>query len=185
MLTGSTEASRILQGHLHTDPYAAYEDSSTKEFKTAVKDELSLWKTQSKPDFSHWFKQFKSVLSKALPKTKSYAQTVTSWNGKTIHIQNTYNHQQNVWIDNQYYEELTQFILGDNTYATIADTGEGSEEFTLSVYSKDHVRLWHKTPVGPDAAYKETRIYFQTVENRLRYPGVLVADERDTKKGRN
>jgi protease II len=178
MLSGTTEASRKIQGYLHTDPYAAYEDSSSKEFKTAVKDELSLWKTQSKPDFSHWLKQFTSVLSKALPKTKSYAQTNRSWNGKTIYIQNTYNHQQNVWIDDdKYYEVLTQFILGDNTYATIADTGEGSEEFTLSVYSKEHVRLWHKTPVGPDAAYKDNRIYFQTVENRLRYPGVLIADE--------
>lgn len=177
MLTGSAKASRKIQGHLHVDPYAAYE-VSTKEFKNAVKEERQRWSRESKPDFAKWFKQFQTTLAKALPKTKEYAQTVISWNGQTIHIQDTYNHQQHVWIDGVLkYEGLESFILNTTTYATIADSDKGSEEFTLSVYSNKHERLWHTSSVGPTAAYKNSHIYFQTVENRLRYPGVKVADE--------
>ena len=160
------------------DPYAQLENSKTNEFKDAVNQEIKRWTTAKKPDASTWFKRFKSTLAAALPKTPKYAQTETEWQGHTIHIQDTYNHQQNVWIDNVLkYESIGAFALGYKTYATIADTGNGSEEFTLTVYATNHKKLWDATPVGPEVVYKDNIIYFQTVENRLRYPGIQVADE--------
>jgi protease II len=160
------------------DPYAQFENSKTKEFKDAVNQEIKRWNTARKPDASTWFKRFKSTLATALPKTPKYAQTFLEWQGHTIHIQDTYNHQQNVWFNNALkYEAICTFALGKTTYAKIQDTGKGSEEFTLTVYSSTHKKLWDATPVGPELAYKDNHVYFQTVENRLRYPGVQVADE--------
>lgn len=178
MLTGTSDASRFIQGHLHTDPYARLEDSNTSEFKQALKEERRRWTKARKPDYSTWLNEFNTTLLQALPKTKDYAHTTVKWNDIEFHIQHTYNHQHHVWIGNTlHYEGLEQFVLGEHTYATIEDTGDGSEVLTLSVYSKTHTRLWQTTPVGPNAAYKGNHIYFQTVENRLRYPGIKMADE--------
>jgi hypothetical protein len=134
MLTGSGEASRIIQGHLHMDPYAPFENSRTKAFKDEVDQEIKRWTTAKKPDASTWFNRFKTVLATALPKTPKYAQTVIEWQGHTIHIQDTYNHQKNVWFNNILkYESIATFALGEKTYAIVSDTEKGSEEYTLTV----------------------------------------------------
>jgi len=161
------------------DPYAPFENSRTKDFKDAVDQEIKRWTTAKKPDASKWFNRFKTVLANALPKTTKYAQTVIEWHEHTIHIQDTYNHQKNIWFNNILkYESIATFALGEKTYAIVSDSVKGSEEFTLTVYSTAHKKLWDATPVGPEVAYKDAKIYFQTVENRLRYPGVQVAEEQ-------
>jgi protease II len=51
----------------------------------------------------------------------------------------------------------------------------------LSVYNKNHTLLWKREPVGPDAAFNGNDILFQTVENQLRYPGIMKADKHTGK----
>jgi protease II len=178
MLTGSIEASRLIQGQLHMDPFASYEDSKSNDFKDAVKEELHRWDVAKKPERSLWRRRFATVLEKGLPQTKDYAQSTVQWYNQPVYIQDTYNHLKNVWFDTtKTYTGITALALGTRTYAIIEDTGEGSEIFSLSVYDEKHHRLWDATPVGPDVAYKNGKIYFQTVENRLRYPGIHMADE--------
>jgi len=173
MLTGSGDASRVIQGHLHMDPYAPLEVSSSTMFKTAVAEERKRWHTAKKPDIARWKRLYEKTLDAGIPKNHSYAQTQTQWQGQTVQIQTSYAHLKNVWFNGKLkYEGLETFVLGETTYATIEDKGEGSEEFTLVLYGENHREIKRIKNVGPQAAFSQDDVYFQTVENKLRYNGV-------------
>jgi protease II len=116
------------------------------------------------------------------------------WNDYIVKIQHTFGHRMNVWIttlDNtliKSYMNINNFGTCDNSpmYYIIQDVGSGSETLELSVYDmkKPTHPVWTKKPVGPDAAYKDDKIYYQSVENQLRYPGILCADKNTGEKER-
>ena len=54
--------------------------------------------------------------------------------------------------------------------------------YELQVYKVNHSKpIWKHSPVGPSAAFQGGHIYFQTVDNALRYPGVIQADAQTGK----
>ncbi len=183
------------------DPLAPLEDTKSTEFKEAVQEETDLWNAAVKPYQSQirsWVKGIKDLYSAALPHTEEYAHEHMMWNGRIVKIQHTFGHRMNVWItalDNtiiETYTNINNFGTCENSshYFLIQDVGQGSESFELAVYDvekekeKPNHPVWTKQSVGPDAAFKGDKIYYQSVENQLRYPGVLCADKKTGEKER-
>jgi cephalosporin-C deacetylase-like acetyl esterase len=159
---------------------ARLEDPNSEEFKTTVREENAHWKTSLVPfqfKIQQWETLFQTSYQESIPLLPEYAHECI---GDTIRIQHSQGHRMNVWcfqngrIEHQ-YGGLTDFgkDFTSDLFFTIRDIGNGAETLELCVYAGDHTLLWKTSPVGPDAAFQKDRIFYQTVENQLRYPGIV------------
>ena len=157
---------------------ARLEDPTSEEFKTAVKEENAHWKDsidQSK--VQRWETLFQTSYQESIPLRPEYAHESID---DTIRIQHSQGHRMNIWFLNKnkiqhQYGGLTGFGKDSDSelFYTIRDVGNGAETLELSVYGADHTILWSIRPVGPDAAFQKDRVFYQTMENQLRYPGII------------
>ena len=177
-MQGNSKPSRIIGDLVFYDSLAALEDPTSPEFVEVVNQRRAAWANTLKPftkQVQRWERLFRKIYSAAIPAGPAYAHEVL---GKDICLQHTSGHLMNVWIHGKKLVGLTGFARNEpnGMYCTIRDIGEGAETLELSVWTKDHERLWSTNPVGPDAVFYGDTILYQTVENQLRYPGVKQAD---------
>lgn len=166
------------------DPLSKLEDASSKEFKDAVREETVRWSAAIAPHkkaYAVWMNLFKQYYTRALPHTPSYAHERYTWRGKVpVSVQHSYGHRMYVWMAQKVYEGVNGFGThpGDAPYYfVLRDIGNGAEKLELSVYEWPRAKpLWKRSPVGPNAAFKGSKIFYQSVENHLRYPEVFSVD---------
>lgn len=191
-MEGDTNPWRSVGHTTWYDSLAILEDPTSDAFKTTVQKETDHWKRALKPysnQVNKWESLFQTIITKAMPAEPEYANEVIDWQTYSIHIQHASAHRLNVWFMKdtavviEYYG-LTAFDVDRNSdlYAIIEDIGSGSETLRLSVYQADGSLLWAKDPVGPNSVFQSDCILYQTVENQLRYPGILSA-KKYTGKG--
>jgi protease II len=165
------------------------EDTESPEFKEAVASEMELWDDAVRRVNTKkraWLQQIRADVASALPHTPEYSHETIVWNGHVVKLQHTFGHRVNVWIcsdggrdsSKEIYSCMNVSAFGydpeSRYFFTIHDIGSGSETLELRVYVLGHKQpAWKISPVGPSAAFKADRIYFQTVENQLRYPAVV------------
>lgn len=185
---GDIQAWRILPHAQWYDPLAVLEDTESPEFKAAVVDEANVWNraVRNVREKKHdWLQQIRTDVAHALPHTSKYSHEIITWNTYTVKIQHTFGHRKNVWIYNGVEEIHTCMNVNafdhdpeSHYFFTIQDVGSGSETLELRVYVLGHKQpMWKLSPVGPSAAFKDDRLYFQTVENQLRYPAVVSVEK--------
>jgi protease II len=170
------------------DPYAAYEDPSSHEFKAALATEKSTFEaalgTQS-AKVTAAAKVFDDDLSSALPKTPAAAQEIALWRGRTVYIQHSFNHRLNVWIVEggktmREFEELESFGTDPDSdyYFILKDVGDGDQSLELAVYECGvHSPQYKLKTVGPEAAFNGDYLYFLETENQLRSHALFRVDK--------
>jgi protease II len=166
------------------DNLAILEDPTSKEFKQTVKSEINRWQSSLKPfekQVKRWETLFENMYKEAIPDGPEYANESVG----NIKIQYSSGHRLNVWFDRKkqkHFSGLSGFGKDSESdlYYTIEDVGNGSETLQLTVYDKTQM-LWQTKPVGPEAVFYNDRLIFQSVENQLRYPGILSAEKRTGK----
>ena len=178
-MLGNTNPYRKIGDIVMFDSLAALENPKSEEFKTIVKYEQRHWLSSLKPfdtQIHAWESTFKKMYAEAIPAKPEYANEVI--HGE-IFLQQTSGHRLNVWLKGKRYAGLTNFGIDEHSglYYCIRDVGNGAETMELQVYNKDHDELWNTKPVGPDAVFQGETILYQTVENQLRYPGIIVANK--------
>lgn len=161
------------------DPLAKLEDRSSAEFKAAVKTENNLWAASVKslgPVIKQFQKKFDNVYV-GDNSTQQYIEEVILEGEFVAKIQHGFGHRINVWVGEYTYLDLSDFGKDPDSdhYYTIKDIGNGAEQLELTVY-KHGKKAWSAFPVGPNAAFRKGQLYYQTVENALRYPSVVAAD---------
>lgn len=170
------------------DPYAKYENTKGKDFQHALHNEERRLEALPKPHRIQWKKDIQTFFEASLPNNPDYGHESIVWNDYTIQIQYVFGYKQNVWFLHtktgkyvQTYTNLTNFIFDPESsfYATMEDVGNGSECLQLNVYDA-FVFKWSKKPVGPTATFHNGHIYYQTVENALRYPSIVHVDKNNT-----
>lgn len=187
MLSGDNNPWRNLGHASWHDPYAILENTSSPEFKHAVQQENELWDQTPKPRVTIWKKQFETFLTTALPHDSEFAHESIQWHNYCVRIQHTFGHRKNVWI----YDTSTNTLITHHTsihacivdpdpdmflYCVIKDDSEGGEQLKLFVYDAFHKKpKWTHDNVGPDAVFCGDSIYFQSVENSLRYSTIYAA----------
>lgn len=183
---GDTAEWRDLGHARWKDPYAALEDPESAAFVAALGMEAKLFEVQKKT--KRW--DFKRLVEAAQPHLPAYAQEMRVWRRRTVKLQHVQGHRLNVWIYQEdgalfkTFRGLSDFGVDDGSdyYYTIADVGDGAELLELKVYKYGvQTAQWSEKPVGPTAAFKDDRIFFQTVENALRYPDVISVDTESGK----
>ena len=183
-LKGDTEPWRDIGHARWFDPWAALEDPASPAFKDAVRDENARWTAAvaAAPNVKRWLHAFQRFGTHALPNDPHYAHIWYTWNGINVRIQYTPGHRKSVWFDGkQVHKDCTEFDTDPESdlYYTIADVGNGDETLELRVYRCGAQRpVWTKKPVGPTAAFVGNVLYYQTVENQLRYPGIIQVQKR-------
>jgi len=172
------------------DPYAVFEDPQSAAFRSAVADEGVRWSGQlsSKGRSIRSWEADYHLLDAALPKDPAYAHEIFDWQGHTIYVQHGHGHRLNVWIYSKgegkgkgkgkkvtEYLGVSDFVVDptSSSYCVIEDVGQGSETLQITVFEFPITPLWKHSPVGPNAAFHSGHILYQTVENRLRYPGIV------------
>lgn len=182
MLAGDSKPWRDLGYVKWYDPLAILENTKSQEFHDAVADETYRWTHASRKDKQHWAKDYKSILSAALPPSPDCVDEQFTWQGYTIKVQNGFSHRKHIWfLDSSNIIVHSLFGLTDvgmdpdsDMFYTIKDAGHGGEVLQLDIYKAGRsTSLWHKQPVGPSAIFTKDHVYYQTVENHLRYPGVV------------
>jgi hypothetical protein len=178
-MQGNTNPYRKIGETIMYNSLAALEDPKSEAFLKAVKKEQTHWATSLKPlkrQTAAWESAFRNTFAEATPAKKEYANE--SMNDE-IFVQHTNGHRMNVWLKGKQYSGLTNFGVDANSglYYCIRDVGNGAETMELCVCNQDHEELWKTSPVGPDAVFTNQTILYQTVENQLRYPGIVVADK--------
>ena len=161
------------------DPLAKLEDRSSAEFKAAVKTENNLW-DKSVKSLGHAIKIFQKKFDSIYigdNSTQQYIEEVILEGEFVAKIQHGFGHRINVWVGEYTYLDLSDFGKDPDSdhYYTIKDIGNGAEQLELTVY-KYGEKVWSMFPVGPNAAFRKGQLYYQTVENALRYPSVVAAD---------
>ena len=197
MLKGDTNPWRDLGHARFYDPLAPLEDPKSAVFREAVEEETTRWKAAVKPHgdaVSAWSTSFEKLTEAALPKTPDCAHETSHWNGLTVKLQHGLAHRKNVWFLDDETETIVREHTGlkdmgldaaSNLYYTIEDVGTGSEYLEIAVYSLDVKKpLWKHAPVGSDAAFREDRLLYGTIENVCRTTGV-VSVEKHTGKGKH
>lgn len=166
------------------------EDVGSPEFKAAVKEETARWRHAVKAT-ARWTRDFQSMYDAALPPTRTWAQETIVFTGYTVYIQHTFGHRMNVWICAEdgteiSYMGVSYFDLDASRthYCVIRDVGDGAEKLELTVYELGKkTSLWKVAPVGPAAVFHtQDVVLYQSVENHLRYPGVIAADKLTGRK---
>ena len=184
MLTGDPNPLRDIGHAKWHDPYAALEDVSGTAFALAVETEAAEFVRKTAPhksNFASTRTAWKTLIEEALPRDPSAAQETVLWHGYTIYIQHAAGHRKNIWIYSadhlaRAFEDLVEFGVDpeSNNYFIIKDVGNGDQTLELSVYTIGvHTAQYTLDPVGPAAAFQGPYLYFQSVENQLRYPGLL------------
>jgi protease II len=179
MLKGDTREWRDIGHARWHDPYAAYEDPSSAEFKAAVKAEQSEFAAALKPFAARCAaaeRQFEANYAAALPCEPAAAQEVTLWRGHTVYIQHAPGHRLHVWIFDagkqvRAFQDLESFGTDPDSpyYYTIRDVGNGDQTLELSVYEIGvHSPQYKIKDAGPNAAFAGEHLYFTTTENMLR-----------------
>lgn len=190
MLKGDSNPWRdVGGGNRWYDPYAAFEDPRSKEFRKAVADETTRFvAARRKVAAAGWTRAFSRFYEAAIPVSKSHAE-------ETLYgaaIQHRPGHRINVWLAaaaaTPSFACLSDFSIQPDTgfMFTITDVGKGSQYNELAVFEVGGGKkaLWRKAPVGPTAAFQGDRIYYTTVEKALRSNGIECADARTGKDRR-
>lgn len=183
---GDPNPQRTIGHHTWHDPYAGLEHTSSKEFEKAVKEETERWNSaliskNTQKAVQSWENDFVRLYTSALPKSPTFAHESFQWNGLTIRVQNGFGHKIHVWFLQgekilQTHTDLTGFETDpeSNMFLTIRDIGKGAETLEVSVYTYPFKQpMWSHSPVGPNAYFNKTKVLYQTVENHLRYPGIV------------
>ena len=182
MLAGDSKPWRDLGYVKWYDPLAILENTKSPEFHAALLDEGYRWAHAPRKDIKTWSSEFKTLLSAALPPSPECVDEQFTWQGYTIKVQNGFSHRKNVWfLDVEHTIVHSLFGLIDigmdpdsDMFYTIKDGGHGGEVLQLDIYiASRSTPIWHKKPVGPAAIFTKDHIYYQTVENHLRYPGLV------------
>ena len=189
MLHGDPNPWRSLGHSSWYDSLSVLEDPTSDEFQQSVKSELHRWSKTLKPyekQIHHWETAFREMSQQATPNHPDWAQERMEWLQYTIHIQFRQGHTLHVWFLTKdktivrEYNDLSSFGVDpvSNLYFTIKDVGNGAETLKLTVY-KDSAKkeLWSHSPVGPNAVFSNQHLIFQTMENQLRYPGIVSAEK--------
>lgn len=157
---------------------AALENPKSETFMKAVHKEQTHWAKSLKPlkhQTAAWESAFRNTFAEAMPAKPEYANESIN---DEIFVQHTNGHRMNVWLKGKQYSGVTNFGIDESgLYYCIRDVGQGAETMELCVCNQDHEELWKTSPVGPDAVFTNQMILYQTVENQLRYPGIIVADK--------
>jgi pimeloyl-ACP methyl ester carboxylesterase len=159
------------------DPLAVLEDAESPAFHAAVAEEDALWAAAiaHKP-IAAWKKAMDLYQKAAWPESCAYAHTVYKWNGRTVAIQKAgAGYTFNVWIAGHTWKALSGFGTCENRFYTLEDVGKGAECLELRIWNwatKEPKCIWKRTPAGPSVVLTATHVYFQSVENFLRYPDV-------------
>ncbi len=187
-LKGDTNPWRDIGHARWYDPWAVLENPESQEFKDAVRDENTRWTHAVKrtPGVKRWLTKFKSYGAAALPDDPAYAHTWYTWNNREIRIQYTPGHRQTIWLDNKCIHRDVNALETDpasDLYFTIADVGNGDETLELTVWAAaTRKKVWSVKHVGPTAAFVGNYLYYQTVENQLRYPGIIRVQKHNGKQ---
>lgn len=170
------------------DPLAALENPHSAEFKEAVAVEDATWsravKQVSPSILGAWRRDFTHFQRAAWPEARRWAHANFVWCERKVSIQPAgAGYTYNLWIDDWRPEEPLSHMGfgGDGWFFTMADVGQGGEDLELTVWrfgkGKDKaIKQWTRPHVGPSVVIRADRIYFSTVENRLRYPDVWSAE---------
>lgn len=173
------------------DPYASLENPKSKAFKAAVAEENARWNaaiSHHNSTIKRTAEAMDALYEAALPPLHSVAQEVFQWQTYTVKVQHGLGHRKNVWILDSadhplaIHSNVTEFGVDPESslYYTIRDIGAGAELLELQVYSTEYkTPRWSRKPVGPAAAFQDRHILYQTVENALRYPGIVMANARN------
>ena len=167
------------------DSLAALEDTNGPEFKQAVSDEMTKWNMAKKRNIAAWTRDYEYLLKAALPCSPDYAEESFLWQSYIVKLQAGYGHRQHVWFTKQgktvrTFTNLSGFGVDPDSdhFFTLRDVGDGAEILQLDIYTiGQQATKWSKSPVGPNAAFSNNNIVYQTVENYLRYPAIIVAEK--------
>ena len=184
-MPGDTHPWRYIGHTKWYDSLAHLEDINGPEFIQAVTDESHYWERAKKHDIATWKHDYEHLLKAALPCSPEYAEEVFLWNSYMVKVQTGYSHRQHVWFTKdgktvRTFLNLSGFGVDPDSdhFFTLHDVGSGAEILQLDVYTINHHSVqWSKTPVGPNAAFNNTHVVYQTVENYLRYPGIIIAEK--------
>lgn len=178
MLKGDSDPWRDVGHARWYDPYAAFEDPTSHEFKTAVATEQAEFATALRHSASAvaMTHMFRDDLRAALPLEPAAAQEVALWRGRTVYVQNGFGSRLNVWITEgtkllRSFEELESFNTDPESdyYFTIKDVGDGDQSLELSVYELGvHSPQYRIQGVASDAVFNGDHLYFLETENQLR-----------------
>lgn len=179
MLKGDSDPWRDIGHARWHDPYAAYEDPTSPQFKTALEKEATHFEEALKPLKSKAHTrsaQFKADFEVALPNEPAAAQEVALWQGRTLFIQHAPGHRLHVWIFEagkhiRTFNDLESFGTDPDSshYFVIQDVGNGDQTFQLSVFRLEaHSPQYTIDNVGPRAAFAGDYLYFLGTENILR-----------------
>lgn len=169
------------------DPYAELEDPKSSAFKDAVADAARNWSAALKPVAAAaraWSAEYKKLLTTALPHAPEFAQETIEWNGHIIKVQHSFGHRLHVWIDGSpAFQGLSDFGIDPESslYYTIKDASKGGEDLELTVYDLESGKVWAHPNVGPAAAFSGAHLYYQSVENELRYPVIFRVNKNNGK----
>ena len=185
MLHGNSNPWRKLNHSTWFDSLAILEDPSSNAFLNTVENELSIWKNtleSNKKDIAKWEEKFRTMVHTGIPLDPNYAHEKIQWQTYTIRVQYSYGHRMNVWILDskntiqRTHSSLSAFGVDEKSdlYYTLHDIGNGAETLQLSVYKNmGKEPIWTQSPVGPSVVFSDDKILYQTVENQLRYPGII------------
>jgi protease II len=184
MLQGDTNPWRTIGHTKWYDPYAVLENPQSAEFKTAMIQELEIYKVALKPHkdrIPKIEKECTHLLHSALPRSPDAAQETILWHTITIFLQHDDGGRINVWMAEngtivRIFFDLTMFGTDpdSNRYFTIQDIGDGDQTLQLAVYEWGvHSPQYKIDPTGPNAALKGDYLYYEGVENQLRSNRIL------------
>ena len=181
MLAGDPNPIRDVGHTQWVDPLAALEDTNGRAFKEALTTFDTQWAKRNIRGIPAWQRRIQQLDDAANPATQAYARDVFHWNGTEVAIHYAAAHRLTVWIGKQRLDGLTAFHVDEESdlYYTIQDVGSGSERLELAVARQGRVTpLFRISPVGPDAAFCGDRIAYLTVDNALRYDGVVTVEKK-------
>jgi len=188
-LGGDTNPWRDIGHAKWHDPFAILEDPKSPECRQLIKTARYDWAAATKPYAKQIAERIKDITKYETPRDPKYAHETLVWNEITIKIQYDAGHTLNIWFQKEgkilhTFENVTNFAVDPNSdiYAVIRDIGKGAETLELNVFNLTRkTALWTQKPVGPDIAFQNDHILFQSVENQLRYPKILQADSASGK----
>jgi pimeloyl-ACP methyl ester carboxylesterase len=160
---------------MSNDPLAILEEEGSA-FQAVVAEEDALWAAAiSNKPVTAWKTAMDLYQKAAWPETREYAHTVYTWQGHKVAIQKAAaGYTFNVWIGQRTWKALSGFGTCGTRFYTLEDVGKGAECLELRVWNciKEPKCIWKHVPVGPSVVLTESHVYFQSVENFLRYPDV-------------
>lgn len=180
MISGDSKPLRDLGHSVLYDPLAALENSKSSAFKEAIKDEAKRLSEvlPNKQELRKVEQTFTELY--AVPRESKYYHELIVWDAELIKVYHSTRYRIHLEFVNSKKKYASLSAFGHcpemRLYYTIEDVGSGAELLELSVYTFDHKRLWKTKPVAANATFFGKDIYYQRVENLLRYYNVVYAD---------